>query len=95
MLNYVIKELHKFQHPSQKSAQYAPHQWTLPNYGATKQPATPLDNSPPILEGNNCRLQKIIGTFFYYARAVDCTILPALNILAEKQSNPTKILKLQ
>ena len=30
---YVTKALHKFQHPTPKRAQYAPHQWTLPNYG--------------------------------------------------------------
>ena len=32
----------------------------------------------------------MIGTFLYYARAVCCTILPALNILVEQQSSPTK-----
>ena len=37
MPNYVAKALHKFQHPTPKRAQYAAHQWTRPNYGATKQ----------------------------------------------------------
>ena len=36
MPNYVTKALHKFQHPTPKRAQYAPHQWTRPNYGVTK-----------------------------------------------------------
>ena len=63
MSNYVIKALYKFQHPTPKRAQYAPHQWTRPNYGATKQLATPLDNSPPIPEERKRRIQKIIGTF--------------------------------
>ena len=36
MSNYVTKALHKFQHSTPKRAQYAPHQWTRPNYGATK-----------------------------------------------------------
>ena len=31
----------------------------------------------------------MIGTFLYYACAVDCTILPTLNTLAEQQSSPT------
>ena len=53
MSKYVTKTLHKFQHPNPKRAQYAPHQWTRPNYGATKQLATPLDTSPPIPEGKN------------------------------------------
>ena len=85
MTNYENKALRKFQHPTPKRAQYAPHQWTLPNYGATKQLATPLDNSPPIPEEQKHRIQKIIGTFLYYARAVDCTIIPALNTLAEQK----------
>ena len=41
--------------------------------------------SPPIPED-----QKVIGTFLYYARAVDCNVLPALNTLAEQQSSSTK-----
>ena len=90
MPNYVTKALHKFQHPDPKRAQYVPHQWTRPNYEATKQLATPLDTSPTILEERKRRIQKIIGTFLYYARAVDCTMLPVLNTLSEQQSSPTK-----
>ena len=85
MPNYVTKALHKFQHLTPKCAQYAPHQWTRPNYGATKQLANLLDTPPPIPEGKNCIIQKIIGTFLYYARNVDCTMLLALNTLAEQQ----------
>ena len=62
MPNYVTKELHKFQHPTPKRAQYAPHQWTRPNYEATKQLAIPLDTSPPIPEEQKRRIQQIIGT---------------------------------
>ena len=88
--NYVTKALHKFQHPTPKRAQYAPHQWTRPNYGATKQLATLLDNSLPTTEEKKRRIQKIIGTFLYYAHAVYCTILLDIKTLEEQQSNPTK-----
>ena len=90
MPNYLTKALKKFQHPTPKRAQYAPHQWTRPNYGAKKQLLTPLYTSPPIPEDRKRRIQKNIGTFLYYARAVECTMLPALNTLAEQQSSPTK-----
>ena len=50
MPNYVTKSLHKLQHPTPKCAQYSLHQWMRPNYGVTKQIATPLDTSPPILD---------------------------------------------
>ena len=90
MTNYVIKALHKFQHPTPKRAQYAPHQWTRPNYGATKQLATPLDTSPSTPEEQKRRIQQIVGTFLYYAQPLDCTMLPDLNTLSEQQSSPTK-----
>ena len=56
MPNYVTKAFHKFQHPTPNCAQYAPHQWTRPTYGSTKQLATPLDNSPPIPEEQRRRI---------------------------------------
>ena len=40
--------------------------------------------------GTKAQDQKVIGIFLYYARAMDGTILPDLNTLSEKQSNPTK-----
>ena len=82
MPNYVTKALHKFQHPTPKHDQYAPHQLTCPDYGATKQLSTHLDTSPPIPEEQNHRIQQIIGKLLYYARDVDCTMLPDLNTLA-------------
>ena len=63
MPNYVTKEIHKFHHTTPERTQYASHQWTRPNYGATKKLATPLDTSPPILEEGKRRTQKIIRTF--------------------------------
>ena len=80
--NYVATSLHKFQHTTPKRAQYAPHQWTRPNYGATKQLSTTLDTSPPISEEWKSMIPKIVGTFFYFARAVDFIMLPALNTIA-------------
>ena len=88
MPNYVTKALHTFQHTTPKPAQYTPHQWTRPNNGATKQLATTLDTSPPIPEERKRRIQQIIGIFLYYSQAVYCTMLPALNTLAEQQSSP-------
>ena len=90
MPNYVTKALHNFQNTTPKRAQYAPHQWTRPNYGATKQLANPLDTSPSIPEEQKRRIQQIIEIFLYYACAVDCTMLTALNTLAEQQSGSTK-----
>ena len=90
MTNYVTKELHNFQHPNPRRTQYAPHQWTRPNSCATKQLANPLDTSPPIPEERKRRIQQMVGTFLYFYRAVDCTMIPALNTIADQHSNPTQ-----
>ena len=90
MPNYVTKSLKTFQHPTPKRAQYAPYQWTRPNYGATKQLANLLGTSLPIPEEQKRSIQQIIGTFLYYDRALECTILTDLNTLVEQQSSPTQ-----
>ena len=41
MSNYVTNAVHKFHHTTPKRAQYAPHQWTRPNYDATKKSQLP------------------------------------------------------
>ena len=45
----------------------------------------------PLLPADKIRhIQRIVGTFLYYARAVDTTIHPALNELAITQAKPTQ-----
>ena len=63
---------------------YAPKQWS----NKTNR------NSIGYFTANNRQTRahdpKNVGAFLYYARAVDCTMLPALNTLVEQQSSPTK-----
>ena len=47
-----------------------------------KAPAENLD------ENNQKRLQKFVGDFLYYARAIDPTMLMSLNSLAEVHTKP-------
>ncbi len=35
-------------------------------------------------------VQEVIGTFLYYARCVDASMLPALGTLTTQQASPTK-----
>ena len=79
MSNYVTKALQKLQHPTPRRDQCSPHQWTHPNYGATKQLSNPLNNSLPIPEELKLRIQQIVGTFLYYDCAVEFTMIPDLN----------------
>jgi hypothetical protein len=88
MPSYVPKALAKFQHPPPASAQHAPHQWTKPVYGQKVQYAN-TDTSSLLNKKETQRVQSVSGTFLYYARAVDPTILPALNEISNNQAKPT------
>ena len=90
MTNYVKKSPHRFQHPTTRRAQYAPHQWTRLSYGAKKQLETHLDNSPPILEECKCRIQQKVSIYLYYSHDLEFSMLPALNSIVDKQAYPTR-----
>ena len=50
----------------------------------------PIDHSPPLDEKGKKRIQQIVGSFLYYARAIDLTILPALSEISSLQAHPTE-----
>ena len=91
MPGYVKEALHKFQHlpPSRKC--HAPHQWTKPAYGQIIQYAKEPDDSERLTAKDDItRIQSIVGTFLYYARAIESPLLPALNEIGTQQSKPTQ-----
>ena len=47
------------------------------------------DTSSPLDKAGKKFVQEVIGTFLYYARCVDSTMLTALGSLATQQANPT------
>ena len=90
MPDYILNALLKFQHKSPSRPCHAPHKWTRPAYGKTTQYAPPPDETDLLqTKAEITRIQAVVGTFLYYARAIDCTILPALNQLSTQQSKPT------
>ena len=89
MPNYVRKKLIKFKHKPPIRPQYAPHKWLKPAYGKKLQYAPPPDESDFLDPKGITRIQSINGSFLYYGRAVDPTILTALNEIATQQSRPT------
>jgi hypothetical protein len=82
MPGYVARALQRFQHPAPTKPIYAPSHWIPPTFGTNNQLPTPEDASEPLQAADKLRLQEIVGVFLYYARAVDCTMLVALNALA-------------
>ena len=91
MPGYVKDALHKFQHPTPTIPQHSPHQWMAPKYGSTApQMAHPEDESPVLINWEENTVQQFVRAFLYYSRAVDPTILIALNKIAAQQSKSTQ-----
>lgn len=90
MPGYIERTLHRFHHPAPNKPQHSPHAWTAPHYGAPTQYAESPDTSTPLSASNTTLLQQILGTLLYYARAVDNTLLVAINTLASTQTKGTE-----
>ena len=88
MKGYVKKALLQFNHGDPAKPFLSPSKYIPPKFGQTIQ-LTPQDNSKPMTDTEILYLQQICGKFLYYGRAVDDTMLHALNDLASRQSNGT------
>ena len=89
MSNYIQKALTKFAHPLPTKHQAQPHEWIPPTYGQKIQYSHEPAPSPLLSTKETTRIQEIVGTLLYYARAVDPTMLPAINDIGSQQSKPT------
>ena len=89
MPGYSNEALQRFRHDSAKRNDQ-PHEHSVPAYGARVQYAKKLDESPVIGPADKLFIQQVTGTFLYYARAVDSTMLVALSTIASQQANPTE-----
>ena len=89
MPGYVPKALKRFAHEPPAKPQRQPYPHVPPDYGARKQYAKAPDNAPLLDAEGKKYVMQVTGTFLYYARAVDSTMLPVLSSLASEQSAPT------
>ncbi len=90
MPKFVNKTLKKLKFKSTHKKQLAPHEWTAPIYGKNQQFAKPNGTSTPLNTEVQTPVQSVVGSFVYYGRAIDNTILPALNKISFMQASPTK-----
>jgi hypothetical protein len=80
---YVQKALLRFHHKPPSKPQHSPHQWNAPIYGAKTQFAKPNDpNFTKLTKKEKTYVQEVIGTFLFYARAIDSTMLTTVGSLA-------------
>ena len=88
MLGYVKQALIRFQHEFKKTTN-SPSPFVPPVYGRKIQIAS-IDKTNPMEKEQTTILQQVCGTFLYYARAVDCTMLHSLNDLATQVKDGTQ-----
>ena len=93
MPDYVTTALHKFQHPKPNKAQDSPYPANAKQYGVKVQLTDPVDTTARLPKHEIKRIQQIIGTFLFYGRAVDPTLLTALSELSSAQATATDATK--
>ena len=86
---YCKDALLRFGHKVRK-LNHQPHKHAIPVYGRKIQNAKPVDETPKLDSARQKFVQQVSGTFLYYARAVDPTMLVALSTIASEQSAPTE-----
>ena len=89
MPGYIRKLLHKLQYTKPATPEHNPHVHKPPTCGKQTQYAEPPDTSTLLSPQRKRRIQQIVGSLLYYARAVDNTILMAFNDLSPQQANST------
>ena len=89
MPGYVTKLLQRFEHET-KRKQYSPYPAQPRKFGTAAQEPLAEDTTMTVDEERKKRVQQIVGGLLYYARAVDNTILTALNAIATQQANATE-----
>jgi len=89
MPGYISKLLSRFEHKSPAKPQHSPHAAPPRHFGRDAQNPVEHDNLPVLPPDRIKRIQQIIGTIMYYARAVDLTTLVALSSIASEQAAAT------
>jgi hypothetical protein len=90
MPGYIERALKRFQHPTPSRPQHSPHEWQKPKYGAKTQYA-PMEDTTDLLDvADTKRVQEVLGTLLFYARAVDNTMIVAIGDIATQQAKGTE-----
>jgi hypothetical protein len=89
MHGYINKALKKYQHPMPTAPKDAPYAVAPIQYGTMVQQVD-IDTTYPLSPTELKRVQDIVGTLLYYARAVNPTLLATLSTITAQQSNSTQ-----
>jgi hypothetical protein len=90
MNGYIDEVLLKYNHKRPTKPQHAPHAHREIVFGAKLQLAPDDDTSPPLDTAGIKRIQGIVGSLLYYARAVDNKLLATLSVIGTQQAAATE-----
>jgi hypothetical protein len=82
MPGYIKKKLQEYGHIMPRKIQGRPYAPEPKKIGTEAQASFPQDNTPKLDEKEIKRVQQIVGSVLYYARAVDMTALMVLSTIA-------------
>ena len=87
---YIAKAIERFS-PNLKKGSRSPAVYVPPKLGAQAQIIEADNDDGPVLPASDIKLlQEIIGVLLYYARAIDVTMLTAVNHISSEQARPTQ-----
>ena len=89
MPGYIKAKLQEYEHTIPDRVQTCPYSPEPVTYGAKAQAPLAPDTSPGLDATGIKKVQKIVGSILYYARAVDMTVLIALSSIAIEQTRAT------
>ena len=87
---YIANALRRFGIPPQQRRTDAPAPFTKPRYFDSRQQLATVDDTKPLGPTETKFVQEVVGVCAWYARAVDSTILCAVNKLGSRQARPTE-----
>ena len=90
MVKYVMKQLTKYGHVAPLKPQHCSYLPTPIKHGKDNQSPSPIHDSPRLDEAGKKCVKQIAGSFLYYTRAVDPSILMGLSEISSKQAAPTE-----
>jgi hypothetical protein len=91
MPGYVRKKLQEYEHVYRpKKVQTCPYSPEPKKFGTEAQAPLPPDALPQLDAKGVKKVQQIVGSILYYARAVDMTILMAFSSIAVEQTKATE-----
>ena len=90
MRGYAPKACKHFQYMMPKTKQDSPYPSKKSNYGTKVQYAKEADHSRKLTKEEKTFVQQVLGTFYFYGRAIDSTMLMPLSAIAATQAEPTE-----